>query len=154
MEVALLKGNLFGNPKLPHALKTLRTLVVEDNEINIKVASYLLAKLGHTADTALCGEDALKLCRSQQYHVILMDCHMPGIDGFETTAAIRRLELAANVAPVYIVAVTADVGNGSRERCLAAGMNDYISKPLHLKEFETVMERVANLAEENAFCSA
>ena len=134
-------------------MKTLRTLVVEDNEINIKVASYLLAKLGHTADTALCGEDALELSKSRKYHVILMDCHMPGIDGFETTAAIRRRELAFNLSPVYIVAVTADVGNGSRERCLAAGMNDYLSKPLHLKEFESVMERVASLAAENAFCS-
>jgi CheY-like chemotaxis protein len=135
-----------------HALKTLRTLVVEDNEINIKVASYLLAKLGHTADTAVCGEEALELSKSRKYHVILMDCHMPGIDGFETTAAIRRREHAYNLTPVYIIAVTADIG--LRDRCLAAGMNDYLSKPLHLKDFETVMERVANIAEENVFCSA
>ena len=135
-------------------VKTLRTLVVEDNEINVKVAASLLARLGHTADTAFCGEDAIELCKTRNYHVILMDCHMPGLDGFETTAAIRRREAASNTSPAYIIAVTADVIRGARERCLAAGMNDYLSKPLHMKEFAMTMQRAADLAEENAFCSA
>ena len=134
-------------------MKTLHTLVVEDNEINIKVASHLLARLGHTADTAHSGMDALELFASHRYHVILMDCHMPGIDGYATTEAIRKRESASNLTPVYIIAVTADVGNGSRERCLAAGMNDFISKPLLLPEFQRAMERVCLLANENAFCS-
>lgn len=121
--------------------------MVEDNEINIQVASFFLAKLGHVVDTASCGEEALELSAARPYHAILMDCHMPGLDGFETATAIRKREAAARVRPVYIIAVTADVIPGSRERCLAAGMDDYLSKPLQMKAFEAVIGRAATRAE-------
>lgn len=123
----------------------LRTLVVEDNEINLQVAIAFLSRLGHTVETALSGEIALKLFDFDKYHAILMDCHMPGIDGYQTTAAIRGRETQAGRKPVHIIALTADVGYGSRERCLAAGMNDYLSKPISMAEFRHALERVPAL---------
>lgn len=104
-------------------------LLVEDNIVNQKVALILLERLGFKAEVANNGKEAVAAVGRQKYSVILMDCHMPEMDGFEATVAIRKLEaLAGTYTP--IIAVTALAMAGDRERCIAAGMDDYISKPI------------------------
>jgi CheY-like chemotaxis protein len=104
-------------------------LLVEDNLVNQKVALVLLERLGLSADVAVNGKEALAAVGKKNYSIILMDCHMPEMDGFEATVAIRKLEaLAGTYTP--IIAVTALAMAGDRERCIAAGMDDYIPKPI------------------------
>jgi CheY-like chemotaxis protein/HPt (histidine-containing phosphotransfer) domain-containing protein len=110
-------------------LKPQRILLVEDNIVNQKVALILLEQLGLETDIAANGKEAVEAVAKHRYPLILMDCHMPEMDGFEATVAIRKLEeLAGYYTP--IIAVTALAMAGDRERCIAAGMNDYISKPI------------------------
>lgn len=106
-----------------------RVLIVEDNPINQRVAVILANKLGFTADVAGDGSEALNMVRDQDYTLILMDCQMPVMDGFEATRAIRALDTP--IAQVPIIAVTANVMEGQRDKCLAAGMNDYLPKPIN-----------------------
>ena len=106
-----------------------RVLIVEDNPINQRVAVILANKLGFVADVAGDGSEALNMVRDQDYTLILMDCQMPVMDGFEATKAIRALDRP--IAQVPIIAVTANVMEGQRDKCLAAGMNDYLPKPIN-----------------------
>ena len=106
-----------------------RVLIVEDNPINQRVAVILANKLGFVADVANDGSEALDMVRDQFYNLILMDCQMPVMDGFEATRAIRALSTAVSQVP--IIAVTANVMEGQRDKCLAAGMNDYLPKPIN-----------------------
>jgi two-component system sensor histidine kinase/response regulator len=104
-------------------------LLVEDNLVNQKVALILLERLGLHARVANNGKEAVVAASQRKLSVILMDCHMPEMDGFEATVAIRKLEaLSGTYTP--IIAVTALAMAGDRERCIAAGMDDYISKPI------------------------
>ena len=104
-------------------------LLVEDNLLNQKVAAILLQRLGLTVKIANNGREAVDAIGEEKYSLILMDCHMPEMDGFEAAVAIRKLEaLAGSYTP--IIAVTALAMGGDRERCIAAGMDDYISKPI------------------------
>ncbi len=105
-----------------------RVLVVEDNPINQRVAVILLSKLGFGADVACDGAEAVEMVQKQPYDVILMDCQMPVMDGFEATHAIRALP--SPVSQIPIIAVTANALTGQREKCIEAGMNDYLSKPI------------------------
>jgi PAS domain S-box-containing protein len=105
-----------------------RVLVVEDNAVNQKVAVMLLAKFGVRADVAGHGREAVDMMRLLPYDLILMDCQMPVMNGFEATTEIRGMDGAAGRVP--ILALTADVITASRERCLGAGMNDFIAKPI------------------------
>ncbi len=104
-------------------------LVVDDNKVNQKVMCALLDRLGLPCEIASDGQEAIDMVSRSKYSVILMDCHMPVVDGFEATKAIRKLE---NAAGTYtpIIAVTAMAMAGDRERCIAAGMDDYMSKPV------------------------
>ena len=106
---------------------TSRLLVVEDNPVNQKVVVALLKEMGVTADVAGSGEEAVAMAACVNYPVILMDCRMPGMDGYEATARIRLQETSYKSV---IIAMTASVMAGDRERCLRAGMDDYIEKPL------------------------
>ncbi|MBF0170953.1 MAG: response regulator, partial [Nitrospinae bacterium] len=108
----------------------LRCLVAEDVDINRKVALYLLESLGVVADVAHDGREAVEKFLNGEYDVILMDCAMPHMDGYEATEAIRERERAGGLTPVIIIAMTAHVKTGDREKCLAHGMNDYLSKPV------------------------
>jgi signal transduction histidine kinase/CheY-like chemotaxis protein/HPt (histidine-containing phosphotransfer) domain-containing protein len=106
-------------------------LVVEDNEINLKVMIRMLDSMGLQAVAANSGVEALRMMRERSFDLVFMDCQMPGMDGYETTREIRRLEAEApSRKAVPIVAVTASAVKGDRERCLASGMDDYLSKPL------------------------
>ena len=114
-------------------------MVVEDNPINQKVALHLLERLGCQVDLAADGEEGVRMAQSGHYDIIFMDCRMQVMDGFEATAQIRSRE-GSDVRRV-IVAMTANALQEDRERCLQAGMDDYISKPINRAELIRVLER-------------
>ncbi len=116
-------------------------LVAEDNAVNRRLAVAFLRKLGCAAETAGNGEEALRMWRAGQYDFILMDCQMPEMDGYEAAKAIRREEAAGCRIP--IIAMTAHALAGSREECLAAGMDDYVSKPIDFALLSTTLQRWA-----------
>ena len=116
-----------------------RVLVVEDNTLNQLVAVGMVTRLGYEVDTAENGREALEAVRVGDYAAILMDCHMPVMDGFAATREIRRYQGRTNHTP--IIALTAGALASDRERCLAAGMDDYISKPIDHEALEAVLER-------------
>ena len=117
----------------------LRVLLAEDNEINRELAVRLLTKRGHAVQVATNGKLVLDMLEAGQFDVILMDVQMPEMDGFETTAAIRSKEKLTG-KHIPIVAMTAHAMKGDRERCLAAGMDEYISKPINVIELMEVLE--------------
>ena len=132
---------MIGTPKV-----TFRILLAEDNSLNQQVALGLLETLGYGADAVEDGIEVLEALNRVRYDVVLMDCQMPRLDGYETARRIRQLEQqspapANGGAPVYIIAMTANAVPGDREKCLACGMNDYVSKPVCLSELEAAFDR-------------
>jgi two-component system sensor histidine kinase/response regulator len=117
-------------------------LVVEDNAVNQHVIEAMLSKRGFEVECARNGREALAMLATHEYELVFMDCQMPEMDGYEATAAVRVRE-AGTGAHVPIVAMTAHAMKGDRERCLAAGMDDYLSKPLRPDELDAVLERWA-----------
>jgi CheY-like chemotaxis protein len=117
-----------------------RVLLAEDNAINQKVALHMLGRLGYRVDVAGDGAEALAAVRRQAYDVILMDVQMPEMDGLEASRQIRALDLGPRARP-WIIALTANAMQGDREACLAAGMDDYISKPIKSEELTAALDR-------------
>jgi signal transduction histidine kinase/CheY-like chemotaxis protein len=117
----------------------LRILVVEDNAANLKLSVRMIERLGYRADVAGNGAEAVRILERVPYDAVLMDCQMPELDGYEATRLIRKNEPAGRRVP--IIAMTAAAQSGDRERCLAAGMDDYISKPIKLHVVAAVLER-------------
>ncbi|HEY2859024.1 MAG TPA: response regulator, partial [Terracidiphilus sp.] len=113
-----------------------RVLVAEDNLTNQKVIVLRLEKLGCTTHVVQNGYEALEATRTMQFDVILMDCQMPVMDGLEATAQIRK----DGGRHIPIIALTANAMEGERERCLAAGMDDYLSKPVQVKDLSSKLE--------------
>jgi two-component system sensor histidine kinase/response regulator len=114
-------------------------LVVDDNAANQKVAARMIARLGYRIDVAGTGAEAVAMLGKGRYDAVLMDCQMPELDGYEASKHIRHNERGGRRVP--IIAMTADTVAGERERCLAAGMDDYISKPLKLHVIAAILER-------------
>jgi CheY-like chemotaxis protein len=129
--------------------RPLRILLAEDNKVNQLLAVSLLTKAGHRVDVAGNGLEALAALKARPYEIVLMDMQMPEMDGLKATRAIRTL--AGPAAEVPIIAMTANALKGDRERCLAAGMNDYVSKPI---ERDTLLQKIAFWTNSEAPASA
>ncbi|MGH9667006.1 MAG: response regulator, partial [Bryobacteraceae bacterium] len=123
-------------------LRCLRVLVAEDNSMNQEVVLTLLRREGHAATLAQNGREALDLLETDSFDIVLMDVQMPELDGLSATAAIRERE-RAHGGRIPIVAMTAHAMTGDRERCLAAGMDAYVSKPIHREELLRTMQNIA-----------
>jgi CheY-like chemotaxis protein len=121
----------------PGNSEPLRILMAEDNVINQRVGTLILQRAGFTIDLVTDGNEALEAHRAQPYDLILMDCQMPTMDGFEASRQIRKLK---HPQPV-IIAVTANALVGERERCLNAGMDDYLSKPFQAEQLVAVVKK-------------
>jgi two-component system sensor histidine kinase/response regulator len=127
----------------PPALKSgqgVNVLLAEDNSVNQLVAKAMLAKLGLRVEIAANGEEALAMLAAKNYDLVLMDCQMPIMDGYQATAAIRRSQ-ADSPQRLPVIAMTANAMEGDREKCLKAGMDDYLSKPYTLAQLETMLAR-------------
>jgi len=117
----------------------LKILVAEDNQVNQLVILRMLQKMGCQPDLACDGPSAIRMVEANSYDVVLMDLHMPGLDGLEATRQIRRMPAARSCVP--IVALTASATSEDRSRCLAAGMNDYLTKPMGLQALRRALDR-------------
>jgi len=123
----------------PQAPRRGRVLIAEDNAVNQKVTLDMLERLGFAAEVVGTGQDAAAAVSRDRYDAILMDGQMPGMDGYEATARIRAFEGPVRHTP--IIALTAGAMRGDRERCLAAGMDDYVAKPMSPEQLEAVLQR-------------
>ena len=117
----------------------LRVLVAEDNVVNQRLVSRLLEKRGHQVVVAANGREALEAVERQSFDIVLMDLQMPELDGFEATAALRARE-ADHGTHLPVIALTAHAMKGDRERCLAAGMDGYLSKPIRPQELDRLLK--------------
>jgi PAS domain S-box-containing protein len=126
--------------------RKLQILLAEDNPVNQQLAIRLLEKRGHTVTLAADGSEALALLKTSRFDLVLMDVQMPTMSGFQATAAIRKEEESTG-RHLPIIAMTAYAREGDRERCLAAGMDGYVAKPIKVKEFVEAVENLGRLTE-------
>jgi two-component system sensor histidine kinase/response regulator len=133
--------------KSADASKTLKILLAEDNLVNQKLASRLLEKRNHTVTVVMNGRDALAAMEREAFDLVLMDMQMPEMDGFEATTILRERE-KSNGRHQHVIAMTALAMNGDRERCMAVGMDGYLSKPLRPQELDEVLDSILAPKEE------
>ena len=137
---ANLAANADGEKTVRPAARHIRVLLAEDNLVNQKIATTMLQKCGYDVDVASNGRQALDALQKTHYDLVLMDCQMPEMDGYEATTHIRNSPDAYRTIP--IIAMTANAMAGDREKCLRAGMTDYIAKPIRLNYLKDVIEKV------------
>ncbi len=123
------------------AVRPARILLAEDNLTNQAVAIAMLNKLGYNPDVVMNGAASIRALRESDYDIVLMDCLMPEMDGYEATRNIREAKTGARNPRIPIIAITADAMAGDRERCLQAGMSDYLAKPVELQKLSDVLEK-------------
>ncbi|HTH49500.1 MAG TPA: response regulator, partial [Candidatus Limnocylindria bacterium] len=135
--------DLPGEPEMPFAdfaaRHPARILIAEDNLVNRRVALHLVERLGYHADQAVNGLEAIEALAHREYDIVLMDCQMPELDGYDTTRRIRASESGRR--HTCIIALTANAMKGDQETCLAAGMDDYLVKPIRLEDLKSCLER-------------
>jgi signal transduction histidine kinase/CheY-like chemotaxis protein len=125
----------------------LKILLTEDNMINQKVATRILDRMGYRADVAANGLESIDCLRRQNYDVVLMDVQMPVMDGLE---ASRRIRQSDDLNNLYIIAMTANAMAGDREKCIDAGMNDYVTKPIRIEQLQAALEKFGKIRKERA----
>lgn len=136
----ILQDNASKGNHIERRFKGVRVLAVEDMKINLMLITKVLEKLGCSIDTAANGKEAVDMVRRFEYDIIFMDCQMPEMDGFEASRTIRRLEIT-NSRHTTIVALTADAMTGDREKCINAGMDDYINKPFKPEQIAEMIQK-------------
>ncbi len=147
-------GHASAHPASTRAISTQRILVAEDHETNRNVIRRQLASLGYTAEIVPDGRAALRAIEAAPYDLVLTDCHMPELDGYELARAVRERERALGQPRVPIIALTAATLKGEAERCFAAGMDDYLTKPVKLAHLDETLSRWLNGHEEGAVPAA
>ena len=138
---------------------TEKILLVEDNEVNTEVAVDMLEILGFTVDRARNGQEALNLYDKNQYILIFMDCEMPVMNGFDAATQIRKVERELQHIPTPIIALTAHALPGVREKCIASGMNDFLSKPFGIDDLDSMLNKwlatsPAEPSERSVYCGS
>jgi CheY-like chemotaxis protein/HPt (histidine-containing phosphotransfer) domain-containing protein len=128
---------------LPIQGQGLRILIAEDNPVNQRVALYQLQKLGFLAEVVENGHEALDAMRKNPFDVIFMDCQMPELDGYAATRQLREIEMGKR--HTWVIAMTANSLQGDREKCMAAGMDDYVSKPVKTEDLQAAIARFAGI---------
>lgn len=140
-EVQILAQNTAENHHVAHIDTSGHLLVVDDHPVNLLFMNKVLQKIGfNNVDMASSGMEALKMAQENDYHLIFMDCQMPEMDGLEVSERIRLME-GEKIGTVPIIAVTADAMKGAKERCIDAGMNDYISKPVDIEKLKDILRK-------------
>jgi two-component system, sensor histidine kinase len=119
----------------------LQVLLAEDTEMNRMLVRILLTRMGFEVDEAENGQQAVEALARKRYDLVLMDCMMPVMDGYEATRILRAREAEAGQERVPVIALTASAIAGDRERCRQAGMDDYLSKPFQVDDFTAIVQR-------------
>ena len=130
-------------PKTQPCSRSMSVLLADDNRVGQRVTSALLRRLGYNADVVDSGREVLKALDRSAYDVVLMDVYMPDMDGLTTTRRIRS-DFPADDQP-YVIALTASAVSSDKQDCLNAGMNDYLSKPIGIKDLEAALDRASTL---------
>jgi CheY-like chemotaxis protein len=125
---------------VPRSRESRSVLLVEDNAVNQQVARRMLERLGHVVEVAPSGEAALEKLAGRAFDIVLMDCQMPGLDGFQTTRELRQREALLG-RRTSVIAFTANVVQEDLDRCRAAGMDDCLTKPVRLELLRQVLDR-------------
>jgi CheY-like chemotaxis protein len=126
---------------LKEGLENKKILIVEDNKVNLMVAEKILRNMKFDPICATSGKECIEAIKTETFDLIFMDCHMPDMDGFETTQALRQFEEEQQRDPVPIIALTANTSAKIRQECLKSGMSDYMAKPIKTKTLNDLMNR-------------